>query len=128
MSNKRVPWLTRDFIVKKQQKAYLKQKATISKSEADWSVYKSAKKSYNRLIKDTVRQYYQDKLQSNSGNLKKTWKTINELMNKFKKGSKIHELRTDNNETIDPLTFQMRSIIILPNWETNNLMKNLHQS
>ena len=30
------------------------------------------------------------------------WKTINELMNKSKKDTKISELTTDNNEPIDP--------------------------
>jgi hypothetical protein len=52
------------------------------------------------LVKHTIRQHYQDKLQSDTGDLKKTWKTINELMNKSKKDTKISELRTDN-EMID---------------------------
>ena len=69
--------LTSKLINNKRQKEYLKQKATLSKSEDDWSAYKSLKNSYNRLIKSTIRQH-QDKLQSNSGDRKKTWKTINE--------------------------------------------------
>ena len=53
------------------------------------------------MIKRTIRQYYQDKLQSDAGDLKKTWKTLNELMHKPKKDTKISELRTDDNEMIN---------------------------
>ena len=71
--------------------------------EADWTIYKSAKNSYNRLviIKRTIRQQYQDKLQTDTRDPKKMWKTINELMNKPKKDTKISELRTGENESID---------------------------
>ena len=51
------------------------------------------------MVKRTIRHHYQDKLQRDTGDLKKTWKTIN--MNKSKKDTKISELRTDDNETID---------------------------
>ena len=57
--------------------------------EADWTIYKSAKNSYNRLVKCTIRKYYQDKLQTDTKDPKKMWKTINELMNKSKKDTKI---------------------------------------
>ena len=96
-----MPWLTCELINNKRQKEYLKQKAKLSKSEDDWSAYKSLKKSYNRLIKSTIRQHYQDKLQSNSGDLKKTWKTINELIHKSNKHSRI-PLIDSNKEVIDP--------------------------
>ena len=43
-SSKRVPWLTCELINNKHQKEYLKQKAKLSKSEDDWSAYKSLKK------------------------------------------------------------------------------------
>lgn len=102
VTSKRLPWITRELITKKRQKACLKNKAVLSKLETDWAAYKSAKNSYNRLIKRTIRQHYQDKLQNDAVDLKKTWKTINELMHMTKKGTKISELRTEDNETIDP--------------------------
>ena len=85
VSSKRLPWITGDLITKKRQKASLKKKAALSGLEADWTIYKSAKNSYNRLVKGTIRQYYQNKLQSDTGDPTKMWKTINELMNKPKK-------------------------------------------
>ena len=99
VSSKRLPWITKDLITKKRQKAFLKKKAVLSGLEADWTIYKSAKNSYNRLVKCTIRQYYQDKLQTDTKDPKKMWKTINELMNNSKKDTKTFELTTDNNAT-----------------------------
>ena len=42
------------LITKKRQKAFLKNKAVLSGLEADWTIYKSAKNSYNRLVKCTI--------------------------------------------------------------------------
>ena len=51
-----------DLIIKNYQKALLKKKSVLSGLEADWTIYKSAKNSYNRLVKCTIQQRYQDKL------------------------------------------------------------------
>ena len=76
------------------------------------------------MVKHTIRQHYQDKLQIDTGDLKKTWKTMNKLMNKFKKDTKISELRTDDNETIDlsqiPNAFNLINILL--NWEVRYVM------
>ena len=79
------------------------------------------KKHYNRLIKDTVRQHYQDELQSNSGNLKKTWKTINELINKSRKDSKIQELKNEEGEIINPTDIPNTFNQYFTDWENNYL-------
>ena len=82
VSNKQIPWLTNDLFLKRREKIYLKLKAELSKSMTDWSVYRNARNRYNKLVKDTIRSYYQTKLHNTQGDLKKTWKTINELINK----------------------------------------------
>ena len=75
---------------------------TLSGLEPDWTIYKSAKNSYNigkahhLPILST-----EDKLQSDTGDPTKMWKTINELMNNTKKDTKISELRTHDNEPLD---------------------------
>ena len=46
-----------------------------------------------------MRQHYQEKIHNNSGDIKKTWKIINEVINKSKKANKI--LKNENNEIID---------------------------
>ena len=93
VSKKRVPWLTRELKYYKRQKAYLKRNATLSNLDGDWAAYKSLKNHYNRLIKNTMRQHYQEKIHNNSGDIKKTWKIINEVINKSKKPIKYFSLR-----------------------------------
>ena len=98
VSNKQIPWLTNDLLLKKRAKIYnLKRKAVLSKSMTDWSTCRNARNRHNKLVKDTIRSYYQNKLHNNQGDLKKTWKTINELINNS--GNKI-----DSVEITDPIT------------------------
>ena len=103
VSSKQIPWLTNDLLLKKREKTYLKRKAVLSKSMIDWSAYRHARNRYNKLVKDTVRSHFQNKLHNNQGDLKKTWKTINELMNKSKKENTILEVRIDSLEITDPI-------------------------
>ena len=63
--------------------------------------YKKVKNHYNRQIKNTKCSYYQDKLHNNPGNLKQTWKTLNELMNRKPTNYKIPEMKDENGETIN---------------------------
>ncbi len=93
MSEKRVPWLTRELKHYKRQKAYLKRKATLSNLDGDWAAYKSLKNHYNRLIKSTMRQHYQEKIHNNSGDIKKTWKIINEVINKSNLSLKMKKMK-----------------------------------
>ena len=104
VSNKQIPWLTNDLFLKRREKIYLKRKAVLSKSMTDWSAYRNARNRYNKLVKDTIRSYYQTKLHNTQGDLKKTWKTINELINKSKKQSMIPEIKIDSVEITDPIT------------------------
>ena len=99
VSNKQIPWLTNDLSLKRREKIYLKRKAVLSKSMTDWSAYRNARNRYNKLVKDTIRSYYQTQ-----GDLRKTWKTINELINNSKKQSMIPEIKIDSVEITDPIT------------------------
>jgi hypothetical protein len=103
VSSKQIRWLTNDLILKKQEKTYLKCKAVLSKSMTDWSDYRHATNHYHKLVKDTIRSHFQNKLHHNQGDLKKTWKTINELINKSKKDNTVLEVRIDSVEITDPI-------------------------
>ena len=82
VGTKRLPWLTTDLIHNKRHINFLHRKARTTNTTDAWSVYRKAKNQYNRQIKDTKCSYYRGKLHSISGNLKQTWKTLNELMNR----------------------------------------------
>ena len=72
----------------------------------NWSNYRHARNPrYNKLVKDTIRSHFQNKLHNNQGDLKKPWKTINELINKSKKENTVleFEVRIDSVEITDPI-------------------------
>ncbi len=48
-----------------------------------------------------MRQHYQEKIHNNSGDIKKTWKIINKVINKSKKANKILQLKNEKNDIID---------------------------
>ena len=101
VGTKRLPWLTTDLIHNKRHINFLHRKARTTNTIDAWSVYRKAKNQYNRQIKDTKCSYYRGKLHSNSGNLKQTWKTLNELMNRKSTNNKIPEMKDENGEVID---------------------------
>jgi hypothetical protein len=106
VSSKQIPWLTNYLILKKREKTYLKRKAVLSKSMTDWSDYRHARNRYNKLVKDTIRSHFQNKLHNNQGDLKKTWKTTNELINKSRKENTVIEVILeilDSFEITDPI-------------------------
>ena len=112
---KRLPWLTTDLIHKKRHIKFLNRKARTTNTTDAWSVYKKAKNQYNRQIKDTKCTYYRAKLPSNAGNLKQTWKTLNELMNKKSAINKIPVIKDEKGEIIHEARILMSLINILLN-------------
>ena len=47
------------------------------------------------MIKASIQQYYTEEIDKNQGNIKHTWKTINNLIEKSKKSSNISEVRNN---------------------------------
>lgn len=101
IKKKRTPWITSDLIAMKRQKNFLKRKAINSKCPNDWTAYKITRNNYNRLIKGTIGSYYQKKLDDNQGNIKRTWDTINQLINRSSKCNKINEIINSNNDVVN---------------------------
>ena len=101
IGKKRTPWVTKEILLKKRQKNLLKKKACKSKSESDWQVFKSARNSYNKLIKATIQQHYTTEIHNNQGNSKHIWRAINNLVHRGKKSSHVGEIRNKHGETID---------------------------
>ena len=57
--------------------------------------YRNVRNKVNRLNIDLKRQYFTTKIQSPQGNMKETWKTLNQLMNKRPKSTNIDLLKQD---------------------------------
>ena len=96
----RTPWMTNEILLNKRRKNLLKKRACKSKSLSDWQLFKSAKNSYNKLIKASIQEYYTEEIYKNQGNIKLTWKTINDLMHKSKKSSNVSEICNNYGSTI----------------------------
>ena len=96
----KTPWINKSLLAGKWQKNILKRKACKTNTPNDWKNYKVAKNQYNRLIKNTIKSYYTEEIRNNKGNLKNTWKTINQLISKQSKTSHVGLIKNDNDEEI----------------------------
>ncbi len=84
--NKSNPWITEQLLHEKRHRNYLKQKACKTGNLNDWENYKHTRNNYNKLIKNTIKSHFSN-IQNNKGNLKKTWKSINQCLNRNPKSN-----------------------------------------
>ena len=96
--NKQSPWITRDLKEEMQSRDLLLKRATKSANEDDWLIYRQKRNRVNKLIFKTKKIYYEDKLNKHSGDVKRTWKTINEIRGKKSKNTLINEIKTASSE------------------------------
>ena len=96
----KTPWINKNLLVGKWQKNILKRKACKTNTPNHWKSYKVVKNQYNRLIKNTIKSYYTEEIRNNKGNLKHTWKTINQLISKQPMTSHVGYIKNDNDEEI----------------------------
>ena len=75
----------------------LKRKAIIIKLETDWSNYKKVRNQVNIELRNAKKNYYSSKLADQKSNPKKAWKSINNLLGKQNKHSKVNELKLGGN-------------------------------
>jgi exonuclease III len=83
--NTKLPWL---IIVLKnaiKTKNRLYNKLNRAKSKENLAIYKNYKNRLNHLLRAAERIYYHDLLEQNKHNLRKSWQTINEVINRKRK-------------------------------------------
>ena len=78
---------------------YLKKKSVRLNSPYYAQAYKQCKNNLNRYIKETKRRYYNSKL-TNSANIKESWQTINELLNRKSKTTTISEINVNERKIV----------------------------
>ena len=83
-------WMTNE-IKKQSYRDYLKKKAISLNSVNYFQAYKQCKNQVNKCIKQRKRTYYNSKL-ANSNNSKESWQTMNELLNRKSKTTKINQI------------------------------------
>lgn len=98
--NNKKPWLTEGILtsIKQKNKLYIKsiKHPTIMKINE----YKAFKRILRQVIRNSERFYYKNKFNTCSGNLKETWKNINEILNRDKRSKRISKHFIHNNTKI----------------------------
>ena len=69
-------------------------------SQTLMAVYKQVRNKVNCLNLTLKRQYFSEKLTMQQGNMKESWKTINQLLNKRSKTTNIESLKDDKGNNI----------------------------
>ena len=89
VSEKYCPWIGRDLKNLMRTRDKLKRAAIKRESPILMDSYRQTRNRVNLLNKQLKKQHYTNKISSNKGNLKDSWKTINELLNKRSKSCNI---------------------------------------
>ena len=79
VSNRKSPWITNDLRHQIFNRDYLKKKAVSINDPEAWGQYRQARNQINNAIKKAKRAYFTENLNLHRGDMKKTWKLINDL-------------------------------------------------
>jgi hypothetical protein len=82
---------------------YLKKHAVKYRSEANWIKYCKLRNKVNNKLKTCKRNYFVQNLEAN-GNTKKTWKLLNNLLNRPTKGTNVNILKNESGIISDEFT------------------------
>ena len=93
----KVTWITTEIKGLINERDKLKRKAIITKLETDWSKYKRTRNQVNIKLRNAKTNYYSSKIFNQKYNPKKAWRSINNLLGKRNKNSKINELILEGN-------------------------------
>ena len=96
------PWITPSLKKLFKTRDKLKVKAVKMRSEILMSAYKQVRCKANNLNRKMKREYFSNKLESCEGNIKETWKTVNQLINKRSKTTNILSIKEDEKVISNP--------------------------
>ena len=95
VSDKYTPWLNSEFFQLAKTRDKLKIQAVKSKSTLLMDCYKQIRNRVNKLNLRLKRKYFSEKISECHGDLKGSWKTINQVINKSSKTTSIPSLNVE---------------------------------
>ena len=103
--NKRIipqnPWMTADLLnLRKRKERLLKQKFKHKTVDSNRK-FVMANNIYKSAVRKAKKEYYSSKFNEFSSNMRKTWSTINQLINKNRKAHSIPNIFTDGNRSYE---------------------------
>ena len=87
--NKPAPWLNSKLKEEMYERDWLKKKTSETQRPEVWKAYKTKKLTVEKKVKKTKKYYYKHQIEGASGNLKATWKILNDLMGKKPESTRI---------------------------------------
>ena len=93
MSEKCSPWIDKELKTLLRTRDKLKKAAVKSKSTALMRSYRKARKATNNLSTQLKKKHYSDKIIECKGDIKYSWKVINEVINKKSKYTNIDYIK-----------------------------------
>lgn len=95
------PWMTPALLVSRKQKLKLAAKKLCLPNQLNIEKYKNYNKMYNKLIRKAKYNYYENKFNLFSKDIKNTWSTIREVLGTHKKRESIPQFFKVNNSIIE---------------------------
>ena len=96
VSEKYCPWINKDLRSLMKCRDKLKKAAIKGHSQLLMSSYRHVRNKVNKLNIDLKRQYFSEKITQHEGNMKESWKIINQVVNKRSKSTNINNLSAPN--------------------------------
>jgi hypothetical protein len=94
--------MTNGLIISRNRKNELYKAALNSREQIDKVKYTLYRNMYNTLVKQSKKMHYNESLQANKNNPKKTWDILKEATNQIKKSNNIGNININNEEIKDP--------------------------
>ena len=101
VSERYCPWVNDDLKKLIRSRDKLKKAAVKSKSLLLMSSYRHIRNKINKQNSELKRQYFSERLAQAKGNMKESWKTINQVLNKRSKSTNIDLLKGPGGEIIN---------------------------
>ena len=99
VSEKYCPWINQELKALMRNRDRMKMVALKRKSSIMMESYRQLRNKVNTLNIKLKKQYFSNKISACKGNVKDSWKTINELLNKSSKSCNIDFLKDSDRET-----------------------------
>jgi hypothetical protein len=96
------PWLTKGILTSRRNKLNLEKQHARNPTVENWNLFKNYRNLYNKVIRTSKKQYYNEALINNSKNLKKTWAILNEVLKKSQNKQPITSIFHNNTLISDP--------------------------
>ena len=95
------PWYTSELSKLSKIRDKVKKAAVKNKSDLLFGAYKHIRNKVTNTNQKLKRDFFSNKIKTFEGNLKETWKTINQMINKRSKTTHISSLKDDDKDITD---------------------------